>query len=99
MGQTLSEQIFSNAAGRTVSPGEIVVIRPDVVMSHDSLTPGIIRILADQFGQTSVYDPDQLVFVIDHVAPASTVGTADAQYIVCLLYTSDAADEEDSVDL
>jgi len=82
MGQTLSEQIFSNAAGRTVSPGEIVVIRPDVVMSHDSLTPGIIRILADQFGQTSVYDPDQLVFVIDHVAPASTVGTADAQYIV-----------------
>ena len=35
MGQTLSEQIFSNAAGRTVTPGEIVVVRPDVVMSHD----------------------------------------------------------------
>lgn len=82
MGQTLAEQIFSHAAGRTVTPGEIVVIRPDVVMSHDSLTPGIIRILQDQFGQTKVYDPDQLVFVIDHVSPASTIGTAEAQHII-----------------
>jgi methanogen homoaconitase large subunit len=43
MGQTLSEQILSHAAGRPVAAGDFVVVEPDVVMSHDSLTPGIIR--------------------------------------------------------
>ncbi|PKO13723.1 MAG: 3-isopropylmalate dehydratase large subunit [Chloroflexi bacterium HGW-Chloroflexi-10] len=79
MGQTLTEQIFSHALSRKVHPGEIVVVRPDVVMSHDSLTPGIIDILQNEFGKSNVYDPQQLVFSFDHVAPASTVGTADSQ--------------------
>lgn len=78
-GQTLSEQIISQAVGRSVHPGEIVVVRPDVVMSHDSLTPGIIDILHNEFGKNNVFDPEQLVFVFDHVSPASTVGTADSQ--------------------
>ncbi len=82
MGQTLSEQIFSHAAGRTVIPGELVVVRPDVVMSHDSLTPGIIQILQNEIGQDHVHDADQLVFVFDHVAPASTVATAEGQNLV-----------------
>ncbi len=78
-GLTLSEQIISHAVGRIVHPGEIVVVRPDIVMSHDSLTPSIIDILHTEFGKTKVYDPEQLVFVFDHVSPASTVGTADSQ--------------------
>jgi methanogen homoaconitase large subunit len=82
MGQTLSEQIFSHAAGRAVIPGEIVVVRPDVVMSHDSLTPGIIQILQNEIGQDHVHDADQLVFVFDHVAPASTLATAEGQNLV-----------------
>ncbi len=79
MGQTLSEKIFSHAVGRPVHPGELVVVRPDVVMSHDSLTPSIIDILHDEFGKQDVFDPQQLVFSFDHVAPAATVGTADGQ--------------------
>jgi methanogen homoaconitase large subunit len=79
MGQTLTEQIFSHAVGHPVVPGELVVVQPDVVMSHDSLTPGIIDILENEFGKNEVFNPDQLVFVFDHVAPASTVGTADGQ--------------------
>jgi methanogen homoaconitase large subunit len=78
-GQTLAEQIISQAVGRTVYPGEIVIVRPDVVMSHDSLTPSIIDILHNDFGNTTVFDPEQLVFVFDHVSPASTIGTADSQ--------------------
>lgn len=79
MAQTLAEQILSHAAGRPVHPGELVVVAPDVVMSHDSLTPSIIRILQDEFEMPNVKNPGQLVMSIDHVAPASTVGTANAQ--------------------
>ena len=59
--------------------GDLVVIRPDVAMGHDSLTPGIIKIMREQLGIENVFDPDQVVLVMDHVAPASTVGTANAQ--------------------
>ncbi|GAP13160.1 homoaconitase large subunit [Longilinea arvoryzae] len=79
MNQTLSEQILSHAAGREVRAGELVVVRPDVVMSHDSLSPSIIQILREEMGIHNVKDPGQLVIVFDHVAPASTVGTANAQ--------------------
>ncbi|MBE0699589.1 MAG: 3-isopropylmalate dehydratase large subunit, partial [Anaerolineaceae bacterium] len=72
MSQTLSEQILSHAAGRPVQAGELVVVEPDVVMSHDSLTPSIIKIMQDELGVSRVKNPDQLVMVLDHVAPAST---------------------------
>ena len=77
MGQTLAEKILSHAAGKTLHAGELVVVAPDVVMSHDSLTPSIIKIMRDELGVSKVHDPSQLVFILDHVAPASTVGTAN----------------------
>ncbi|MDR3576773.1 MAG: hypothetical protein P4L50_23155 [Anaerolineaceae bacterium] len=79
MGQTLAEQILSHAAGRPVRPGELVIVEPDVVMSHDSLTPSIIKIMQDQLGVPNVKKPGQLVITLDHVAPAATVGTANSQ--------------------
>ena len=77
MGQTIAEKILSHAAGQPVYAGQLVVVAPDVVMSHDSLTPSIIKIMRDELGVSRVHNPDQLVFVLDHVAPASTVGTAN----------------------
>jgi methanogen homoaconitase large subunit len=82
MPQTLAEQILSHAAGRPVKPGDFAVVEPDVVMSHDSLTPSIIRILREEIGLQKVKYPQRLVIVFDHVAPASTVGTADSQNAV-----------------
>lgn len=82
MGQTLSEQILSNAVGRKVQAGELVVVRPDVAMGHDSLSPGIIRIMREELGVQDVHDPAQVVLVMDHVAPASTVGTARSQNLI-----------------
>lgn len=79
MGQTIAEQILSHAAGHPVRAGELVVVSPDVVMSHDSLTPSIIKIMQEDLGVLNVKDPDQLVMVLDHVAPAATVGTANLQ--------------------
>jgi methanogen homoaconitase large subunit len=79
MGQTLTEKIFSHKVGRAVQPGELVIVEPDVVMSHDSLTPSIIDLLQKDLGRENVYNRFQLVIVMDHVAPASTVGTAEKQ--------------------
>lgn len=82
MAQTITEQILSHAAGHPVEAGELVTLRPDVIMAHDSLAPSIISILHKRLGLQHVADPDQCVLVMDHVAPASTVGTADNQNLV-----------------
>lgn len=76
---TIAEQILSRAAGRPVRPGDLVVVEPDLVMAHDSLTPGIVKIMKQQLGVERVHDPDRVALVIDHVAPAATTGTANAQ--------------------
>lgn len=78
-GQTLAQQILSQKAGKPVLPGDLVVVEPDVVMSHDSLSPSIIKIMREELGVAHVHHPEQLVIVLDHVSPASTVGTANAQ--------------------
>lgn len=79
MNQTLTEQIISHAVGHPVRPGDLVIVRPDVAMGHDSLTPSIIEIMRDQLGVADVKDPGQIVLAIDHVAPATSVDTANMQ--------------------
>lgn len=82
MGLTIAEQIISQNAGRDVQAGELVIAQPDLVMGHDSLSPGIIKIMQEQLEIEKVYDPEKIALVMDHVAPASTVGTANSQNLV-----------------
>ncbi|GAB4446286.1 MAG: 3-isopropylmalate dehydratase large subunit [Chloroflexi bacterium OHK40] len=79
MAQTLSEQILSRAAGRPVRAGEVVTVDVDLVMMHDSLSPSIIRVLHEELGAERVWDPERVAVVIDHVAPAASVQTAEKQ--------------------
>ena len=79
MAQTLSEQILSRSAGRTVQAGDVVTVNVDLVMMHDSLSPGIIRVLHEELGAERVWDPARVAVVIDHVAPAASVQTAEKQ--------------------
>ncbi len=79
MGQTLSEQILSHAAGRPVSAGENVVARVDLAMMHDSISPGIIKILHQELGADQVWDRDRVAVVVDHVAPEATIQNAEHQ--------------------
>jgi methanogen homoaconitase large subunit len=79
MGQTLSERILSNAAGRPVHAGQVVIVRPDVVMGHDALAPSVIQIMHEQLKLDLVHDPDQIVLVVDHVVPAASISTANSQ--------------------
>lgn len=79
MAQTLSEQILSHAAGRPVAAGEVVTVDVDLVMMHDSLSPSIIRVLHEELGAERVWDASRVAVVIDHVAPAASVQTAEKQ--------------------
>ncbi len=79
MGQTLSEQILSHAAGRTVYAGDVITASVDLVMAHDSISPSIIKVLREQLGAERVWDAEKVALVIDHVAPASNIQTAEAQ--------------------
>ena len=76
---TLSEQILSHAAGRTVRAGELVIVPVDRCMTHDSLTPEVIDALRNDLGARRVHDPERVAVIVDHVAPAASVQTADAQ--------------------
>lgn len=77
--QTMSEQMLSRAAGHPVVAGDVVTVAVDLVMMHDSLAPGIIKILHDELGVERVWDPTRVAVVIDHVAPAASVQVAEKQ--------------------
>src|SRR3712207_9185089 len=47
--------------------------------SHDSIAPSVIRILREEIGAERIWNPNQVAVVIDHVAPASNVQTAESQ--------------------
>jgi 3-isopropylmalate/(R)-2-methylmalate dehydratase large subunit len=70
MAQTFAEQIFSRKAGRPVRAGEIVVLSPDRLLSHDN-TAAIAKTFA-QFGLERVAAPDKVVVVLDHCVPAAS---------------------------
>lgn len=79
MAQTLSEQILSRAAGHPARAGEVVTVSVDLVMMHDSLSPSIIKVLHEELGAERVWDPERVAVVVDHVAPASNIQTAEKQ--------------------
>lgn len=79
MAQTLSEQILSNAAGRAVRAGELVVVELGRVMTVDSIAPEVIDVLRDQLQVTRLPHPERCAIFVDHVAPASNLATAEGQ--------------------
>lgn len=67
MGKTFAEKIFSKKVGRDVSAGEIVIVTPDVCLSHDN-TAAIIRTFLE-IGVEKIFDPALHVIVLDHCSP------------------------------
>ncbi len=71
MGKTFVEKILAKRAGKnSVVPGEIVVVKPDYVMSHDNSAAiyGKFR----QIGAESVFDSEQVLIILDHCVPAAS---------------------------
>ncbi len=72
MGKTVIEKIIGRNMGREVRAGEIVTVNVDWVMVHDIFTPFLAEKFAEM-GFEKVWDPDRVVFVYDHMVPASQV--------------------------
>lgn len=68
MSMTITEKVLANAAGRqSVSPGENVWVKVDVLMTHDVCGPGTIGIFKKEFGEEAkVFDPNKVVIIPDH---------------------------------
>ena len=75
MGQTFAEKIFAKKAKvAQVSPGEIVTLSPDVVMTLDADAEIMYRF--QKLGLKKVWAPERIACFLDHYAPASTLRTA-----------------------
>jgi len=70
MGETFVQKVFSKKVGKKVVHGEIVVIEPDYVMSHDNAAP--ISKIFDKFGVDKIKYPERIVIILDHTVPAPT---------------------------
>lgn len=68
MGMTITEKIFSKAAGKSkITPGENVWLNVDVLMTHDVCGPPTIEIWKKEFGKNAkVWNKDKLVIFPDH---------------------------------
>lgn len=68
---TFAQKALARAAGcERVEVGEVVDVRPDLVLSHDNTAA--IREIWLQFGQERVSIPEKLAITLDHAVPAPT---------------------------
>ena len=76
---TISEKIFSKAAGKTVSAGDFVLANIDRAMTHDITGPlavdGFYEIMRDK-EEKKVWDPSKIVILFDHQVPADSLNAA-----------------------
>ncbi|MDA8216412.1 MAG: 3-isopropylmalate dehydratase large subunit [Dehalococcoidales bacterium] len=81
MPQTITEKILAAHAGKdTVRPGEIVIVKVDLVLVND-----ITGLIADRefrkMGVTKVWNPDKIAIVLDHFVPAKDMASAEQSRI------------------
>lgn len=76
---TISEKIFSKAAGKTVKAGEFVLANIDRAMTHDITGPlavdGFYEIMKEK-EEKKVWDPSKIVILFDHQVPADSLNAA-----------------------
>jgi homoaconitate hydratase family protein len=76
MGKTFAEKVLARAAGQAaVVPGQIVIVKPDHLMSHDN-TSAIVEKIQKDLKEYGLWSRDLPVIVLDHVIPASDEKTA-----------------------
>ncbi len=76
MGQTITEKIFSEHAGRKVKAGEIVRVDIDMIIGNDITTPISIRAF-EESGASNLARPDNFCIVMDHYIPAKDIASAN----------------------
>ncbi len=67
---TLAQKLVAKAAGlEYATPGEIVMCKVDLAMSHDSSGPRRVAPMLEELG-ARVWDPEKYVVITDHYIPA-----------------------------
>ena len=70
MGNTVAEKILaSHYDADHVEPGQVVMVRCDIVLANDVTGPVAFRQM-EKMGASEVFDPSKIVMVADHFAPA-----------------------------
>jgi 3-isopropylmalate/(R)-2-methylmalate dehydratase large subunit len=79
LAHTLAEKILlAHADADDVAPGDVVMVRCDVVMANDVSGPIAFRAL-EKMGVQRVFDAGRVVMVADHFAPAKDARSAELQ--------------------
>ncbi len=82
MPHTLAEKILlAHTETDEVAPGEIVMVRCDVVMTNDISGPMAFRAM-EKMGADRVFDPAKVVVVPDHFIPAKDTRSAELQKLL-----------------
>ena len=76
MGHTITEKILGRACGKEVVPGELVNAKIDKLMTMDFFGSIVFK-LFEQLEAPSLYDPDMLVVITDHLVPGHTIKDAE----------------------
>ena len=70
MGETFSEKVLGQKAGKAVKAGEVVTVSPDFILSHDNSAA-----ISQEFAKLEidrVHSPEKIVIILDHVVPAAS---------------------------
>jgi 3-isopropylmalate/(R)-2-methylmalate dehydratase large subunit len=82
MPHTLAEKILlAHTDVDEVAPGDIVMVRCDVVMANDVSGPIAFRAM-EKMGATRVFDPSKVVIIPDHFIPAKDTRSAELQKLL-----------------
>ena len=76
MGKTFAEKVLARKSGQPeVVPGQIVIVQPDHLLTHDNTAP-IVGKIGGELEEFGVARPEMPVIVLDHVIPAASEKTA-----------------------
>jgi 3-isopropylmalate/(R)-2-methylmalate dehydratase large subunit len=85
-GQTLAQKLLARASGKaSVATGEIVTVRVDLAMAHDSSGPRRWKPQLEKL-DAKLWDPSKIIIVSDHYVPA-----VDSESAAILKLTRDFA--------
>ena len=77
MGKTFAEKVLAIQSGQANAvPGQIVVVRPAHLLTHDN-TAAIVGKIKEDLKEFGVAYPEMPVIVLDHVIPAASEKTAN----------------------
>lgn len=77
MGMTITEKILAAHAGKDyVESGEIIEANLDLCLANDITAPLSLEEF-DKVGASKVFDPEKIVFVLDHFTPNKDIPSAE----------------------